>query len=207
MVTTAAYGPSTTVPLKGVRWQCHGWRPPTAGAMKIEWGVVYNPTIHHVCLLEKNCHPGHRQGHDRRPLPPVPCKLSGGLCSILFILINILFILINLSCPRVLVGLVWLLAVHTCCGCAAANSSVEQNQQQESDESDLVCALGKWFVIVSNDDKMITGGGTHLCRIANFFLNARTHEKREPQKRVARAQKRVVTDLPWVKLFLDTLQE
>ncbi len=28
--------------------------PPTTGAMKIEWGVVYNPTIHHgYFLLEK----------------------------------------------------------------------------------------------------------------------------------------------------------
>jgi hypothetical protein len=34
---------------------------PTAGAMKIERGVVYNPTIHHGYLLEKNRHPGHRQ--------------------------------------------------------------------------------------------------------------------------------------------------
>jgi hypothetical protein len=67
-------------------------------------GVVYNPTIHHGYLLEKNRHPGRRQGHKRRPLPPVPCKLSGGLCSILFFLINILFILINPSCPRVLVS-------------------------------------------------------------------------------------------------------
>ena len=67
-------------------------------------GVVYNPTIHHGYLLEKNHHLGHRQGHERRPLPPVPFKLSGGLCSILFILINILFILINPSCPRVLVS-------------------------------------------------------------------------------------------------------
>jgi hypothetical protein len=47
--------------------------PPTAGAMKIERGVVYNPTIHHGYLLEKNRHPGRRKGHDRRPLPPVPC--------------------------------------------------------------------------------------------------------------------------------------
>jgi hypothetical protein len=79
--------------------------PPTAGAMKIERGVVYNPTIHHgYFLLEKNRHPGRRQGHERRPLPPVPCKSSGGLRSILFILINILFILINPSCPRVLVS-------------------------------------------------------------------------------------------------------
>jgi hypothetical protein len=60
--------------------------PPTAGAMKIERGVVYNPTIHHgYCLLEKNHHPGHRQGHERRPLPPVPYKSSGGLCSILYL--------------------------------------------------------------------------------------------------------------------------
>ena len=37
--------------------------PPTAGAMKIERGVVYNPTIHHGYLLEleKNHHPGRRQ--------------------------------------------------------------------------------------------------------------------------------------------------
>ena len=27
--------------------------PPTAGTMKIERGVVYNPTIHHGYLLEK----------------------------------------------------------------------------------------------------------------------------------------------------------
>ncbi len=27
--------------------------PPSAGAMKIERGVVYNPTIHHGYLLEK----------------------------------------------------------------------------------------------------------------------------------------------------------
>jgi hypothetical protein len=40
---------------------------PTAGAMKIERGVVYNPTIHHGYLLEKNSHPGHRQPW---PLPP-----------------------------------------------------------------------------------------------------------------------------------------
>jgi hypothetical protein len=78
--------------------------PPTAGAMKIKRVVVYNPTIHHGYLLEKNRHPGRRQGHERRPLPPVPCKSSGGLCSNLFIFINILFILINPSCPRVLVS-------------------------------------------------------------------------------------------------------
>ncbi len=41
--------------------------PPTAGAMKIERGVVYNPTIHHGYLLEKNRHPGRRQPW---PLPP-----------------------------------------------------------------------------------------------------------------------------------------
>ncbi len=28
-------------------------KPPPAGAMKIERGVVYNPTIHHGYLLEK----------------------------------------------------------------------------------------------------------------------------------------------------------
>jgi hypothetical protein len=41
--------------------------PPTAGAMKIKRGVVYNPTIHHGYLLEKNLYPGHRQPW---PLPP-----------------------------------------------------------------------------------------------------------------------------------------
>ena len=35
--------------------------PPTDGAMKIERGVVYNPTIHHGYLLDKNRHPGRRQ--------------------------------------------------------------------------------------------------------------------------------------------------
>ena len=64
---------------------------------------MYKPTIHHGYLLEKNRHPGRQQGHKRRPLPPVPSKSSGGICSILFILINILFILINPSCTLVLV--------------------------------------------------------------------------------------------------------
>jgi hypothetical protein len=54
---------------------------PTADAMKIEREMVYNPTVdYHVSLLENN-HPGCQQGHERRPLPPVPCKSSGGLCS------------------------------------------------------------------------------------------------------------------------------
>ena len=160
---------------------------------------MYYPTIHHGYLLEKNRHLGRQQGHDRRPLPPVPCKSSGGLCSILFILINILFILINPSCPRVLVkqqSWWWrwrrTTTVRTRWGGAAVNLSVERNQQQESDESDLVCALGKWFVIVSNNDKMITGQGTHS---PNFFSTCDL-TKREPQKRVAMAQKWVVTDLP-----------
>jgi hypothetical protein len=38
--------------------------PPTTGVMKIERGVVYNPTIHHGYLLEKNHHPGRRQDHE-----------------------------------------------------------------------------------------------------------------------------------------------
>jgi hypothetical protein len=42
--------------------------PPTAGAMEIKRGVVYNPTIHHGYLLEKNRHPGRRQPW---PLPPL----------------------------------------------------------------------------------------------------------------------------------------
>ncbi len=40
MVSTAAYGPSTAI-------------PPTAGAMKIERGVVYNPPIHHGYVFKK----------------------------------------------------------------------------------------------------------------------------------------------------------
>jgi hypothetical protein len=44
--------------------------PPTAGAMKIERGVVYNPTIHHGYMLEKNRHPGRRHPW---PLPPPIC--------------------------------------------------------------------------------------------------------------------------------------
>jgi hypothetical protein len=40
---------------------------PTACTMKIEREVVYNPTIHHGYLLEKNRHPGRRQPW---PLPP-----------------------------------------------------------------------------------------------------------------------------------------
>ena len=75
----------------------------------------------------------------------------------------------------------WTTTVRTRCGGAAANLSVKWNQQQESDESDLVFAPEKWFVIVSNDDKMITERGivhTHSCRVAEFFLNAQTHEKR-----------------------------
>jgi hypothetical protein len=73
--------------------------------MNNEQGVVYNPTIHHGFFVsEKNRHPGRRQGHERRPLPPVPCKSNGGLCSILFILIYIVYILFNPSCPRVLLS-------------------------------------------------------------------------------------------------------
>jgi hypothetical protein len=34
--------------------------------MKIKQVVVFNPTIHHGYLLEKNCHPGRRQ---QWPLP------------------------------------------------------------------------------------------------------------------------------------------
>ena len=78
--------------------------PPIAGAMKIERGWMYYPTIHYGDYLGKKSHPGLTGGHERRPLPPVPCKSIGGLWSILFILINILFILINPSCPCVLVS-------------------------------------------------------------------------------------------------------
>ncbi len=48
--------------------------PPTDGTMKIKRGVVYNPTIHHGYLLDKNRHPGRRQPW---PLPPpiVPPRL------------------------------------------------------------------------------------------------------------------------------------
>jgi hypothetical protein len=41
--------------------------PPTAGAMKIERGVVNDPTIHHWLLVRKNRHPGPCQPW---PLPP-----------------------------------------------------------------------------------------------------------------------------------------
>ena len=37
--------------------------PPTAGAMKIERGVVYNPTIHHGYLLEND--EGRRDGSSK----------------------------------------------------------------------------------------------------------------------------------------------
>jgi len=40
---------------------------PSAGAMKIERGVVYDPTIHQLLLVRKNRHPGRRQPW---PLPP-----------------------------------------------------------------------------------------------------------------------------------------
>jgi len=53
---------------------------PTACAMKIEQGVVYDPTIHHGYLLEKNCHPGPRQPW---PLPPPigpPRPFSSKVC-------------------------------------------------------------------------------------------------------------------------------
>jgi hypothetical protein len=50
--------------------------PPTAGAMKIEHGVVYNPTIHHDYLLEKNRHPGRCQPWSLPPPigPPWPFR-------------------------------------------------------------------------------------------------------------------------------------
>jgi hypothetical protein len=41
--------------------------PPTVGAMKIERGVVYDPTIHQWLLVRKKRHPGRRQPW---PLPP-----------------------------------------------------------------------------------------------------------------------------------------
>ena len=67
------------------RAMCDVPYPP--GAMKIERGVVYNPTIHLGYLLEKNIHPGRHQpwplpshigppqpfsSNGRRPLPPAP---------------------------------------------------------------------------------------------------------------------------------------
>jgi hypothetical protein len=51
--------------------------PPTAGATKIERGVVYNPTIHHGnLLLEKKRHPGRRQPWPLSPPigPPWPFR-------------------------------------------------------------------------------------------------------------------------------------
>jgi hypothetical protein len=49
--------------------------PPTAGTMKIERGVVYNPTIHHGYLLDKNRHPGRRQ-----PWPLLMQHINTGFC-------------------------------------------------------------------------------------------------------------------------------
>ncbi len=83
---------------------------PTAGTMKIERGVVYNPTIHHWLLVRKKSSswaPSAMastaayalRGHSARGRA-LTGKSSGGLCSILFILIKILFIL----SPRVLVS-------------------------------------------------------------------------------------------------------
>jgi hypothetical protein len=45
--------------------------------MKIEQGVVYNPTIHHGYILENNRHPGRRQPW---PLPP-PIGRRRPFCS------------------------------------------------------------------------------------------------------------------------------
>ena len=50
--------------------------PPTANAMKIKWGVVYNPTFYHGYLL-KNCHPGRRQPWP----PPSPMGRPHPFCS------------------------------------------------------------------------------------------------------------------------------
>ena len=54
--------------------------PPTACTMKIERGVVYNPTIHHGYLLEKNRHPGRRQPW-RLP-PPIGRGRSARGCAL-----------------------------------------------------------------------------------------------------------------------------
>jgi len=43
--------------------------------MKIERGVVYNPTIHHGYLLEKNRHPGHRRPWPLSPPLGCPCPI------------------------------------------------------------------------------------------------------------------------------------
>jgi hypothetical protein len=78
---------------------------PTAGAMKIEQGVVYNPIIHHWLLVRKKLSSWAPlamastaayafRGRSARGRA-LTGKSSGGLCIILFILINILFILIN----------------------------------------------------------------------------------------------------------------
>jgi hypothetical protein len=51
--------------------------PPTAGAMKIERGVVYNPTIHHGNLLEKSSSwapPAMASTAAYRPSAAVPLK-------------------------------------------------------------------------------------------------------------------------------------
>jgi hypothetical protein len=53
MVSTAAYEPSAAVPLGCVL--TGPWAMPlTAGTMKIERGVVYNPKIHHGNFLQNN---------------------------------------------------------------------------------------------------------------------------------------------------------
>ena len=76
-------------------YRAMGDAPYPPGTMKIERGVVYNPTIRLGYLLEKNIHPGRHQpwplpphigpprpfrSNGRRPLPPAPRKSSGGGC-------------------------------------------------------------------------------------------------------------------------------
>ncbi len=65
-------------------------------------------TIHHgFFLLEKNRHPGRRQGHEKAPTAgamQIEWRSMQSLIYYNYIIINIIFILINPSCPRVLVS-------------------------------------------------------------------------------------------------------
>ena len=59
--------------------------------MKIERVVVYNPTIHYGYLLEKNRHPGRRQGHERKPHRWCHAN-QVEVYAVTYLLINIVFI-------------------------------------------------------------------------------------------------------------------
>ena len=164
--------------------------------MKIERGVVYNPTIHHGYLLEENCHPGSRQGHERRPLPPAPCKLSRGLCSIFFILNNILYILINPPCTRVLVSqhkqqstIIWLGITRL--GSARLGSVERCSSKRATSSAVLPCAPSPSLLSSS----LIFGTFFFFQPKASSSVNAQTQEKRTT-KSSREGTKMSVTDLP-----------